>query len=185
MLLAKTRHGVYMTPEPAIACLQSSKKVKIPVICHLLANSMSTVEIRAVLPICLVIFAIHILPVASYAAPAFEQEAVKVETRIANASIRITGSMCPACLKRLEDKLKQLDGVVTARITSEPAKTFRPSLKAEKHPHYRKALVEVDYQPTQIDRSQIVEAIKQNDFGVLSVSSHKHQQTSQSGSPGN
>jgi copper chaperone CopZ len=145
-----------------------------------LAKFLSGLDIRAKLLFCLVIFAIQISANGSLSATGSEPPAGQTESELKIVSIRITGSMCPACLKRLEDKLKQMNGVAEAKITPLPFKKVRPSLKEERHPHYRKALVEIDYKPGETDQNQLVEAIKQNDFGIVSVSSHKYQQPEQS-----
>lgn len=155
-------------------CLQSSEIVKIPRFRLLLAKSLCGSTLQAILLLCLVIFAIHISTNAGFSASKSELPAGQAESELKFASIRITGSMCPACLKRLEDKLKQINGVAEAKITPQPFKKIRPSLKEEKHPHYRKALVEIDYKPEETNQDQLVEAIKQNDFGIVSVSSHKY-----------
>jgi copper chaperone CopZ len=159
--------------------LQGSEIVKIFPLPYLLAKS----SIRPIVPIliglCLVIFAIFIEDIPSLCAPTDRQEAKTVSIKQKSASIRITGSMCPSCLKHLAEKLKRIDGVTDANINLLPAPPVRLSLKSERHPHYRKALVLVDFQPEKTDTGQIVEAIKENDFGVLSVSCHKHPQSSQ------
>jgi len=159
------------------SCLQSSEIVKIPRLFHLLAKYLRGLAIQAPVLLCLVIFAIHTSTGVSFSASSADQQSGQTETELKSALIRITGSMCPSCLKRLEDKLKQMNGVAAAKITPLPAKKIRPSRKEEMHPHYRKAEVEVDYQPAQTNPDQLVEAIKQNDFGIVSVSSHKHEGT--------
>ena len=161
------------------SCLQSSEIVKIPRHPHLLAKYRRGLAIQALVLLCLVIFAIQASTDAGFSATSKEQQTGQAETELKTASIRITGSMCPACLKRLEDKLKQMNGVAAAKISPLPAKKFRPSRRLEMHPRYRKAMVEVDYQPAQTNPDQLVEAIKQNDFGIVSVSSHKYEGTNQ------
>jgi copper chaperone CopZ len=168
-----------MIAESALHCLQSSEIVKIACPSSSLDIRLKTASIQALIAGCLVMFTIYTTPAYSQAnslEPVVQPEVRKPSSnneKVTIASIRLSGSMCPACLKHLEEKLKQLGGVADVKITSLPEKAFRPSLKAEIHPHYKKALAEIVFNRSEIDTHRLVEAIKQNDFAVISVSCHK------------
>ena len=162
--------------------LQGCKNVKIALRCHPLANDVRLRRQRMLVSLYLVSFVIFSTTIACFAntlAPDNQVEAKKAAAdapaadKLNSLSLRITGSMCPACLKQLKEKLGKLTGVTNVQITPLPVKNALPSLKLERHPPHRKALIELDFDPELTAPYQIIESIKQNDFGVSSVSTHE------------
>ena len=166
----------------AAVYLQGSENVKIALRWQPLANDVRLRRRQMLVSFYLVSFVIFSTASACFAntsAPDNQAEArqkakdVPAADKLNSVSLRITGSMCPACLKQLKEKLGQLAGVTDVKITPLPVRNIVPSLKLERHPPHRKALIELDFDPELIAPYQIIESIKQNDFGVSSVSTHK------------
>lgn len=162
--------------------LQGCKNVKIALRCHPLANDVRLRRQQMLVGLYLVSFVIFSTTIACFANTLAPDNQVEAKNEAADAtaakklnsvSARITGSMCPACLKQLKEKLARLSGVTGVKITPLPVKNALPSLKLERHPAHRKALIELDFDPELIAPYQIIESIKQNDFGVSSVSTHE------------
>jgi copper chaperone CopZ len=166
-----------MMSKSAVGCLQSWRNVKFALQANLLANRQTARGKSIIIGIFLVMFAIYASTSTcqSNSLDPLSQPESKITTdseqKFKTVWIKITGSMCPACLKRLAEKLKQTDGVKDVKITPLPAKPFVPSLDAERHPHYRKALIELAFDQTQTSQEQLKESIVHDDFGVLSISS--------------
>jgi copper chaperone CopZ len=89
--------------------------------------------------------------------------------RLRTMAITVTGSMCTACLKKLKDKLSEIDGVSEVEVTP-PEKQKSFSRKDEIHRKHRKAHVQLTYDANKIQPKAIVDSIKQNDFDVVSIS---------------
>jgi copper chaperone CopZ len=102
-----------------------------------------------------------------------EQTKINNSEHLKKLIVRISGSMCTACLKRLQEKLAQLDGVSDIDITARPmnAKPFRR--KDEIHPRHKQAVIRLTFQSDRIGSREIAASIKQSDFDILSISSRR------------
>jgi hypothetical protein len=69
------------------------------------------------------------------------------------ATLKLVGSMCPACLIGLEDKLKKMPGVTFAKVT-------RPEPQTEKIHTSRNASVVIIYDATGVRWERLIELIK-------------------------
>jgi copper chaperone CopZ len=83
--------------------------------------------------------------------------------------IKVKGSMCPACLKRLETTLSLVPGVRSVHLASDNLvqKSKTDSLKESKRRHY--ALYAVTFDPSQTTKEEIEKAVRQRDFVISSV----------------
>lgn len=83
--------------------------------------------------------------------------------------IRIKGSMCPACLKRLESTLSAVRGVRSVRLASDnlAQKSKIDRILQRKVRHY--ALFAVSFDLSQTSTEEIEKAIRQRDFVISSV----------------
>jgi len=119
----------------------------------------------------------HPMSFASAQAPVPNAQIRTVEENrsLRSLSVRVTGSMCAACLKRLKERLLQIDGVHDVEVSPRATKPVVPSLKAEIHPKKRQALITLRFETDKTPVSHIIESIRQMDFKVLSVRRHKHE----------
>jgi len=83
--------------------------------------------------------------------------------------IKIKGSMCPACLKKLESTLSAVPGVRSVHLASEnlvqKSKIHRTLQRKARH----YALYAVSFDASRTSKEEIEKAIRQRDFVISSV----------------
>lgn len=168
-----------MAPVSVIFNGQTLAKLKVAFCCKLPRKYLQTIGHIVLASLCLSSLASG-LPGASLS---LDSDHTKLSNRLQVATngqnlklakIVLSGSMCPACLKHLSEKLTALGGVSQIEIIAKRAKTTSFTRKNEIQPKHKLASLKLVFDQKRIDKRQIVEAIKHSDLDVLSFSSHKY-----------
>lgn len=99
-----------------------------------------------------------------------QKRSISVKPKVKEASMRLSGSLCPACLKALAGRFQKTDGVITATVelpSQMKASETETANAAGKLPRYAVARVAYDANVLSIDR--IKDIVRSNDLAFWKV----------------
>ncbi len=99
-----------------------------------------------------------------------QKQSISAKPKVKEASMRLSGSLCPACLKALASRFQKTDGVISATVelpSQMKASETETANAAGKLPRYAVARVSYDANVLTIDR--IKDIVRSNDLAYWKV----------------